>query len=89
MKSVSTSVGFAPYIDALEGQRSNSQPLVGHCLAHTPTEWLQRFKGDQPFQEPGCSQRGHNCHRAHPPATNQYGSALEFPARPHDYSQSI
>jgi hypothetical protein len=57
--------------------------------SNTPTEWLQRFEGDQPFQEKGCSQGWHNWHRAHPPATNQHGSALEFLARPHDYLQSI
>jgi hypothetical protein len=60
MKSASTFVGFAPEIDALEGQRDNSPPFVGHCMIHTPTEWLQRFEGDQPFQEPGCSQGWHN-----------------------------
>jgi hypothetical protein len=51
MKSVSTCVGFTPKIDALEGQRGNIPPWVGHCIVHTTAEWLQRFPGDQPYQE--------------------------------------
>jgi hypothetical protein len=91
MKSACTFVDFTPKINALQGQRGNSVPLVGHCILHTPTEWLQGFKSDQPFLEPGCSQAWgwHNLHRAHPPTTCQHGSMLEFPASPHDYRQSI
>jgi hypothetical protein len=90
MISVSTCVPCdALEIDALEGQRGNCTPLVCHYIVYTPTKWLQRFKGDQLFQEPGCSQGWHNWHRAHPPATSLHGSAPEFHARPHDYRQSI
>ena len=51
--------GFSLEIDASEGQRDNSAPLDVHCIVHTPTEWLQRYEGDQLCQEPGCSQGWH------------------------------